>query len=375
MSSLEFWKLQWDRMTISTDVASIHNNKKLVTARSLPTIRLESEAFSKLPIKEEILIRFKVSGELNPHWINDPEYRIEISSKSTDIIFTTKKWSSENGWVLLTKIRKDSIGKVTIDVKVEKQESNSIVIEFFNSKDVFQKFRKDRLIDELNYIKPFADNNIAPEYDENYCMQAAERGISELLGDYVNFYSVERDSHKHKNSISFAGKTALTRGSIFEKNGFASKVHRFKLFKIDQDKRNYLNDSNSNEIALSRYKEISYDFVIIEDGDKRIIEDTFTNDLNVKELGYHVYYFTVTNGFHTLLLLIDTISKPDTPSYEIWDQHGKTSSFGALNDIVEGIRRQTSWTSANSCLNRFYNGKTKHYDSLLCTLWKIQRRS
>lgn len=42
-------------------------------------------------------------------------------------------------------------------------------------------------------------------------MQAAERGLSELLQNAKDFYSVERNTHKHKNRIGFSGLTAVDR--------------------------------------------------------------------------------------------------------------------------------------------------------------------
>lgn len=374
-----FFKNTWvkNEKNYPSDVLSINNTKLNLFENNglLPTLSLDSDIYAYLPINQIILIRLKVSGELNPNFFDDPEFKIEISTKSNDATFTTKKWTSENGWILLTKVMKKNIGDLIIDVKVDGRNNGNIKIKFTESNDVFQSDKKDKLISELKYIKYFADNKIAPEYDENYCMQAAERSLSELLGDRVNFYSVERNTHKHRNGISFSGKNALLRGKYFESKGLVITTHFINKFQMNESKRKTLNESTSESQAYEAYENMMYEFVRLSNADKKYVENLFKSDLNKKELGFHIYYFTVTSGFHTLILIIDTISDPKNVKYEVWDQHGPSeSSFGSLSVIGEGLRKQTSWTAANSCLNRYYTGKTKYFDSLDCTLWKIQRK-
>ncbi len=240
-------------------------------------------------------------------------------------------------------------------------------------KDVFFKPEIDIQIEELEYIQDFADQELSPEYDENYCMQSAERGLSELLDDDKNFYSVYRKTHKHKNSIGFSGKTVYDRGNNFLKKGFVQTTHTFNKYKINKSQKELVYNSDDNDDALKNYKKVKYSIIEISKNDEKTIDSYFKNDLKNK-IGYHVYYFTVTNGFHTLTLIIDN-TNPCSPNYEIWDQHGITTSSGKLSEIAhEGFRKQTSWTFANTCLNRYYKNKTKYHDSTETKLWKIQRK-
>lgn len=96
------------------------------------------------------------------------------------------------------------------------------------------------------------------------------------------------------------------------------------------------------------------------------------NDLK-NLMGFHVYYFTVTGGYHTLILVID-YRDPCNAKYAIYDEYFETTSNGKFEDVSEGILRQTSWTFASSTLNRFNNKKQNSWDSTETTLWKIQRK-
>ncbi|MPS72959.1 MAG: hypothetical protein E2590_07370 [Chryseobacterium sp.] len=305
-------------------------------------------------------LRFKVGGK------NDDNKRdIKFELNNSNISLSTIQWKAENEWILLTNITGKKIGDTLITVKVEGKTLNIIKIKCVNYKDVFSNTEAKRLIDEINYIKPKADAETAPEYDENYCMQAAERGISELLKNYTDFYSVERGTDKHRNKIGFSGLTAIDRGNKIKANGFVSSQFEFNDYSIDHTKRKSIIDSAS-------YGIVKYDIISFSTTGKNKLYGYFDNIIRNK-IGFHAFYFTVTNGFHTLLLLIDN-SNPCDAKYAIYDQHGITSSSGKFNDIAEGIRKQTSWTFANTCLNRFSAGKSSQWDSTKTILWKIQRK-
>jgi Fe2+ or Zn2+ uptake regulation protein len=342
-----------------------------ISKSSVPSVTLECPQNNILPIKTKVTLRLKVEGVS----VMDlgGGYDVVISCSNKAVTLSMNKFNAEKGWILLTNVESTSSGEVTLDVKVDNVKKNSIKLTFLNSKDVFQQDSVDALYDELKYIKPFADGEIPPEYDENYCMQAAERGLSALLKNTTNFYSVERITHAHKNKIGFSGKTVYDRGNAFQKNGFVEKIHTFNKYKINQTKRELINKSKDNNEARNNYKKVNYDIIELSESDKKNLFTLLEADIKNKEIGYHIYYFTVTNGFHTLLLIINN---KDTcnPTYEMWDQHGLTSSSGKLKDIGEGFRRQTSWTFANTCLNRYFSGTTKYFDSTETKLWKIKRK-
>ena len=313
-----------------------------------------------IALNETREVKFKVGGK------NDDEKReIKFEINNSNISLSTSSWSAENEWILKTKITGKKIGDTIITVKVEGKTLNTIKVKCINYKDVFSNTEAKRLIDEINYIKPKADAETAPEYDENYCMQAAERGISELLKNYTDFYSVERGTDKHRNRIGFSGLTAIDRGNKIKANGFVSSQLEFNDYSIDHTKRKSIIDSAS-------YGKVKYDIINFNTGGKNKLFSYFENIISNK-IGFHVFYFTVTNGFHTLLLLIDN-SNPCDAKYSIYDQHGITSSSGKFGDIAEGFRKQTSWTFANTCLNRFKSVKSSQWDSTKTILWKIQRK-
>lgn len=230
------------------------------------------------------------------------------------------------------------------------------------TKDVFIKEERDKVVNEILYVVPFVDDETAPEYDENYCMQAAERSLSELFQNDKDFYSVERKTHKHKNSISFSGKNAIDRGRRFKKLGYVKKEFEFDDYKIDHVKRKSIVDNSS-------YEKVRYNIISLKN--KKL--QNFFDKVVSNNIGYHIFYFTVTSGFHTLMLIIDN-TEPCEAKYTIYDQHGETSSKGLFKDTAEGIKKQTCWTFANTCLNRYKGGVNDKWDSTETTIWKMQRK-
>lgn len=90
-------------------------------------------------------------------------------------------------------------------------------------------------------------------------------------------------------------------------------------------------------------------------------------------LGSICLTFCITGWFHTLLLVINN-SNLCSASYSIYDQHGEIRSKGKLENIGDGFAKQTSWTFANTCLNRYIKGTTSQWDSTNTIVWKIQRK-
>lgn len=239
------------------------------------------------------------------------------------------------------------------------------------SKDMFTKNEYLNLISEINHIKKFAESRSPSEYSQNYCMQAAERGLSELLNDSINFYAVHRKTHIQKNSISLFKQNAITRANKFKNAGYINSSLEFNDYIIDHEKRKLIKDYNS-------YADFSYNILNFNYESEKKLKNYFIDGIKGK-FGYHVYYLAVTEGFHTLLIIINNTNSCET-TYEIFDQYGKSSSFGNISEIAKGILKQSSWTFASSCLMRYdehlkYNNK-KHekWDSTKTFIWKIQRK-
>jgi hypothetical protein len=366
----------WNDDWLRNDFPGIRNQRNYNINQQLtatPDIRLECDKLKYLPINTDYILRLVSEGpaDLRP----TEQFEVELSCSNPAITLSTKKFTTSKGTTLLTTINSTATGSAAVDIDVAGMKKNTINIEFLDSKDVFPKTDIDRQIAEFQYISPYADAGTAPEYDENYCMQAAERGLSELLNNTTDFYSVNRTSHTHKNSIGFSGKTAYTRGDKFNTEGFVEHMHIIphSWYTIDHVKRKQINDSADATAAQANYAAVHMDIVTLSVARQTQIMELFKTDIETREIGYHVYYMTVTKGFHTLTLIINN-TDPCNPTYEIWDQHGLTSSSGTLANIADGLRRQTSWTFANTCLNRYNKGTTAQFDSTENKLWKIKRK-
>ena len=296
-------------------------------------------------------------------------------------------WSQKKAnQTIESRIRALKDGEATIQFQANGQDVGNkikLTTKINSAKDVFDYASCKRIIDELTYVKPFADANSPAHYGGNYCMQAAERGLSELLNNSKDFYSVERDTHKPKNSIGFSNLKAEDRAKVFNNKGFVQSSLSFisKSYRVNETVRKEMNDSIDIQAAESVFYKKQQEFVQLSDNKKKEFYQKILKNINDK-IGYHVYYVSVTGGFHTLLLLID-YRFPCEATYAFWDQHGLTSSVGNLQDIGEGFRKQTSWTLANSCLNRYkedidvHGGiikKREHFDSMESKIWKIKRK-
>lgn len=227
--------------------------------------------------------------------------------------------------------------------------------------DVFSKADADRLIEEMNFIGVFAPTHTPGEYAGMYCMKAADRGLSALLGNTKDFYSVDRN-HMRLNEIDHGTKGALNRGDDFQRLGF---VH--SNFESDEY---VLNEALVKAtVDETTCKENAYLAVTLPIG--AAIGNQIRESCRRKS-GFHIYYLSVTDDFHTLILVVDN-RHDGKKSYKIYDQEGLSSSRGNLVDIETGLERQTSWTFMSSYLARKFNFQLR--SKTISRLWKIQRNS
>ncbi|TZF94075.1 hypothetical protein FW781_15715 [Chryseobacterium panacisoli] len=342
----------------------------------IPTISMACEKIKVLPTKTKTLLYLRVSGESKKDWGGN--YSLIIKPSSPNIKLSTSKYDKiEEGWLLKTYVEcNETITNAYLKMYIDGVESNTIYISFNNvkGKDIFNNTERNRLISENKYVSNQVDSKTGhSEYAGNYCMGAAERGISELLLEYKSVYSVERGTHKRRNEVSFFRKTAFDRGDNMKKNGFVKLSWEFENYKINQSDREKINSSKDYKEAEKKFYEVDQTIISISDKGKDQLYQLFLKD--ILEIGYHVYYFTVAGGFHTLLLVIDATKGICSSTYIMYDQHGeKKKGQGDLKEIGEGLRAQTSHNFANSCLNRYSIGKTKHWDSIITKVWKIQKK-
>ncbi|AXT60405.1 hypothetical protein D1816_08595 [Aquimarina sp. AD10] len=341
----------------------------------IPCIIFECDKITEIIVypNERMLARLKIQGEAGGWLKFETSYDLTFEYSEEEMELTTSSWSVERGDVILTNITAKSEGDFFITTKMNGKETGRVkVVSKQRGKDVFTEAENTRLVQENEYIKPFADQGTHSEYDENYCMQAAERGLSELLNNTTDFYSVERGTHAQVSGISFSGLTAIDRGNAIKSSGFVKTSWSYNKYAINHTEREQINNSKDEAEARANYLTVRYSIITLSDEDKQAFYDSFISDIKDKP-GFHVYYFSITNGFHTLLLVID-YRDPCSAEYKIYDQHGLTSSQGVLEEIGEGVRKQTSWTFANTCLNRYRRKSTQHWDSTETQLWKIQKK-
>jgi len=332
----------------------------------------ECDKVKKLILQPEVKqeCRFQVDGKAESYDGNPLSIVFEFESDEMEL--TTSSWDLGQGEVALTNITTKKEGEFVITVKVNGEKTNEIKVISKLEKDVFTEEDTNRLVQEIEYIQPFADAETGPEYDENYCMQAAERGLSELLENTTDFYAVARGTHAQVSGIGFSGLTAIDRGNKMNTLGFVKTSRSFNGYIINQSDRDTINNSANAIEAKSNYDSVKYSIISLSAANKTAFYNQFILELK-DNYGFHVYYMSITGGFHTLLLVID-YRDPCNAEYKIYDQHGLTSSSGALADVADGFVRQTSWTFANTCLNRYLRSSTKHWDSTETKLWKIQRK-
>ncbi|OXA89516.1 hypothetical protein [Flavobacterium hercynium] len=341
-----------------------------------PTLSLFCEKINTLPANKKILLKFVVSGISKKDW--GGKYSLKLVPSDPKIKLSTNEFEVEEGWTIQTNIEsKAEIKGSYLQVKINDKDSSRISIDFTSDikKDIFSDVAIKRLLDENTKLAELVDSDHPlPEYAGNYCMAAAERGISELLQDYKNFYAIDKKTQKRKNSVYFTGKTAIDRGNVMHGLGNVKSKWEFDKYKIDHDLLKKLNSSKNNSDANNVFQSINNDIITISEESKKALYNLFLKDIS-SVFGFHVYYFCIVGGFHTLLLIIDSTKGPCESTYAMYDQHGiKSKGQGKLSEIGEGFRAQSSFNFANSCLNRFKGGKTKYWDSTKTYLWKIQKK-
>ena len=333
----------------------------------------ESQTYA---IQTEVLLRFKLKGETGI--FNDPAYRVTISTSNSKLKLSTKTWIGENDYLLYTLASMEVPAKVFLSMEIDGKPKGRFEIEFVKSKDVFTTQQANKLTEEFSFMSPFTrmDDAEAPdEYVGNYCMQGADRALGKLLENSTDFYTVKTDStHKVINSVNFSGLNTYSRAEQFARKGFIVKNYNIIVESKDW---NVNNDMIAKIYAQSTYEEakkyarsVLYEIAWMQESRGISLLEELIQTVNEKEPGWHIYYLSIVDGFHTQVLAINNTDRA-LPTYIIWEDHGTSSSQGVLGDIVLGFNRQTSAYFASSCLNRYSNNKKDAWDKQKMQLWKI----
>jgi len=325
------------------------------------------------PIETDILIRFQLKGTST--WYKDTEYKITLTSSNSDLNISKNSWLGENEYKLYTMVSLSKPGKVKLHIAINGVRKHTYEIEFIKSKDVFNSVTIKRLKDEYQYMSNFVNDHEPQEYGGNYCMQGADRALGKLLSNNYDFYVVERGTHKVLNSINFSGLNTYSRASQFNLKGFINSSFTIdsKYWKVDHVKRKKINEGANYSLARSYAATVQYDLIWVSTAMGIMFTEFMKQEIDSKEPGWHVYYMSIVDGFHTQILLIDNTDR-ENPKYEIWEDHGLSSSSGDLDDIVKGINKQASSMFTVSCLFRYKAGKTDDWDNQTFKIWKIKSK-
>lgn len=344
--------------------------------KTTPNIkRIGCTKVEKLYINESALLEFEVEGESSRDFGGG--YKVVLKPSDSNIkLFDRNKqiktdFEVEKGWKFSVYVGGSKIvSNAKIDVFVDGIKKLSFPISIHEDKDVFSKEEVKRLIDEFLLIEPKADagsssdpsvkNSVALEYRQNYCVYATSRAFGKLLNDTKNFWVYNDSTNKVINRVLLTSGTYI--GNQLLKNNYASAFYQFD---------EYLKDVNHmKEYIIDRsFDGHAYNVIKLKSG-KSLFKEYFLPQMN-NNIGFHIFLLTVSDDFHVLAIVINN-QNPCKTTYEIYDQHGLSTSKGDINNIDEGIRRQTSWTFLNDFANRGYN--ISSYGKTINRLWKIQRK-
>jgi hypothetical protein len=324
-------------------------------------------------VKVETLLKFQIKGETR--LFDDPTYKIELASSNSKLKISTKSWVGENEYLLYTSVFLERPDKVKLYISVDGVKKHTFDIEFIDSKDVFTKEETNRLKDEFLYISTFVNNESPTEYAHNYCLSGADRALGKLLNNKSDFYVVERGTHNVLNFISFANKNTYSRAKEFESKGFIeiSYIIDTKYWTVDHNKRKQIMAATNYVEAQEISVPLQYDITKVNLSQGSLFLSYLKKQIDSKEPGFHIYYQSIVDGFHTQVLVIDNTDR-ENPKYQIWEDYGLSSSEGNLDEIVNGIERQTSTMFNSSLLFKYRDGIKDKWDAQTYKIWKIKAK-
>ena len=324
-------------------------------------------------VKVETLLKFQIKGETR--LFDDPTYKIELASSNPKLKISTKSWVGENEYILYTSVSLERPDKVKLYISIDGKKKHTFDIEFIDSKDVFTMEEANRLQKEFLDMKIFVNAHILAEYAGNYCMAGADRSLGKLLNNKTDFYTVELKTHKVLNLIKFTDGNTYSRAKQLESKGFVETSYTIdtKYWTVDHNKRKQIIAAIDYAEAQEISGPLQYDLTKVSSSQGALFLSYLKKQIDAKEPGFHIYYQSIVDGFHTQVLLIDNTDR-DNSKYEIWEDFGLSSSKGNLDEIVEGIERQTSAMFNTSILFRYKKGTTDKWDAQTYKIWKIKAK-
>ncbi len=222
-----------------------------------------------------------------------------------------------------------------------------------HDKDVFSEADFSRMIEEIEVVASKVRARFPQEYNQNYCIYAADRYLGCLLEDHNSFYTLNALDQITSNIKFATSNGAILRAEKFKKLGYVKHEITIKKFEI----KSLNNDSKK--------------ILILNDNESGNIYQSIKNDIKDR-IGYHVYYISLIDGFHTMILVVDNCH-PCNPTYKIYDQHGLSNSSGELKNISNGHENSKGLNYQAQWLYNWVYTNFGYYPETLTKLWKIQR--
>lgn len=269
---------------------------------------------------------------------NDGNITLELSDKNFEL--STKSYSAKYKWKLKTKVKAaaGSKGKTAyIDVYSEdwitkKKQCGRIKISVAKErdKDQFNKREVDKLIEE----------NKSSLSNRTQCIVAADKQLGKMLDNDSDF--ITNKSTNNANVYNAYTRIDQLSGKGFVKN---KKIFDAAVFE-----------------GKGYYKPIKYS-----SGNEKVVS-TYLEGAIAKRTGFHIFYFTILNGYHVLTLVVDA-TDPCNMKYKIYDQLKDRGDYKAFKEIDTGILEMNSnnWQGAAN-LTKDKTASTKF------GIWKIQRK-
>lgn len=221
-------------------------------------------------------------------------------------------------------------------------------------KDVFLEEELKKGMDLINTIAgEHKKRPTSGEYSVNYCIQAADRFLGELVDNHKNFYYYDDKTNKliHTPSLDNAEK----RAEKINEMGYGKVLKKFdgSIFSFVEKNETDQYDNNPTRTLSLNSSEMGM-FVKQQVGNK---------------IGIHIFYLSIVNAFHTLFIVIKN-NEPCEATFEIYDEDGLSKNYGYLKDLNLGLLMQSQW------VYRWVkaNPKFGYWSKLHVQLLKFQRK-
>jgi len=264
---------------------------------------------------------------------------ITPSSLKRGTKFTITVYASDNDdWTRNKSIRRGICGK--FNLKVVEQ-------------DVFMEDEYKKGLNEILLIaEKYNKRPISGEYSVNYCIQAADRFLGKVVDNNKNFYAYDDKTNTLTNVPSL--ENAIKRAIKIKELGYGKVYKEFlgNIFSIKEESKKDEYGNNPTRTLILKPQS----------GVKQFVQDQIG-----KNIGYHIFYLSIVEAFHTLILIIDNTEPSDT-RYEIYDEQGLSSSKGIFDNIESGLTAQSQW------VYRWVKPRYGYWAKLNISLLKFQRK-